>query len=242
MSSEIFSSVSTSRIAQGIEKQIKGAIFSEQLKPGDRLSSEHQLSKIFNTSRTTVREALRTLEREGFLNIKQGVKGGSYIREADFSPVVNSMSHMMKLKKISLENLTEVRLVIEPEIAKMAAVRSTKLDLQRMEAALNALRQIIESKKRSTTTNIHFHRIIGESCKNPAFYLVSHSLMDLAQEHLSKFYIELENNQQLLEQHIQIYEAIKNRDPDKSYEVMKEHVQLVKKIMKNPPRYKNGGG
>jgi len=147
MSRQFFSSVMTSRIAEEIEKQIKGAIFSEKLKPGDRLSPEKELAEIFNTSRTTVREALRTLQKEGFLTIKQGVKGGSYVREADFSPIVNSITHMLQLKRITLENLTEARLVIEPEIAKMAALKSKQVDLKQMEEALNELRQLVEKKR-----------------------------------------------------------------------------------------------
>ncbi len=233
MSSEIFSSVSASRIALEIERQIKGAIFSEQLKPGDRLSSEQELSRIFNTSRTTVREALRTLEREGFLLIKQGVKGGSFVREADFSPIVNSITHMLQFKRVTLENLTEARLIIEPEIAKMAASKSFKPDIRRMEEALDGLRRVVEKKERSTSTNIQFHRMISESCKNPVLFFINSSLLNLLQENLSRLYLELENNHLLLEQHIRIYEAIKARQAEKAYSEMRNHILTVKKIMKN---------
>jgi len=233
MSSEIFSSVSTSRIALEIEKQIKGAIFSEQLKPGNRLSSEQELSKIFNTSRTTVREALRTLEREGFLTIKQGVKGGSFVREADFSPIVSSITHMLQFKRVTLENLTEARLIIEPEIAKMTALRSLKLDIQKLEESLDGLRQLVEKKERSTSTNIQFHRIIGESCKNPALFFINSSLLNILQENLSRLYLELESNHLMLEQHIRIYEAIKARQAEKAYAEMRSHILTVKKIMRN---------
>ncbi len=233
MSREIFSSVSASRIALGIEKQIKGAIFSEQLKPGDRLSSEQELSKIFNTSRTTVREALRSLEREGFLTIKQGVKGGSFVREADFSPVVNSITHMLQFKRVTLENLTEARLIIEPEIAKMAALKALKPDVQKMAASLDGLRHVVEKKERSTSTNIQFHRIIGESCKNPALFFINSSLLNLLEENLSRLYLELERNQLILEQHVRIYEAIKARQAEKACSEMRNHILTVKKIMKN---------
>jgi len=233
MSRQFFSSVMTSRIAEEIEKQIKGAIFSEKLKPGDRLSPEKELAEIFNTSRTTVREALRTLQKEGFLTIKQGVKGGSYVREADFSPIVNSITHMLQLKRITLENLTEARLVIEPEIAKMAALKSKQVDLKQMEEALNELRQLVEKKERSTATNIQFHRVIGESCKNPVLYFINNSLLNLLQENLSKLFLELEKNRLMLEQHIRIYEAIKAHNPEKAYSEMRNHILTVKKIMKN---------
>lgn len=78
---ENFIPIKTARISESIEEQIRSAIYSERLKPGNRLPSENELSKIFDTSRTTVREALRALEKEGLLAIKQGVKGGPYVRE-----------------------------------------------------------------------------------------------------------------------------------------------------------------
>jgi GntR family transcriptional repressor for pyruvate dehydrogenase complex len=233
MSTEFFSSVSTSRMALEIEKQIKGAIFSEQLKPGDRLSSELELSKIFSTSRTTVREALRSLEKEGFLTIKQGVKGGSFVREADFSPVVNSITHMLQFKRVTLEDLTEARLIIEPEIAKMAAAKALKPDVQKMEASLDGLRQVLEKRERSTSTNIQFHRIIGEACKNPALFFINTSLLNLLQENLSRLYLELERNHLILQQHIRIYEAIKARQAERAYSEMRNHILTVKKIMRH---------
>ena len=233
MALEIFSSVMNIRAAEEIEKQIKGAIFSGQLQPGDRLPSEKELSKIFNTSRTMVREALKTLKKEGFLTIKQGVKGGSYIREADFSPIVKSIIHMLKLRRVTLENLTEARLIIEPEIAKIAAHRSDKNDIKQMEVALNGLRQLVEKKVRSDSTNIQFHRIIGESCKNPVLYFINNSLLNLLQENLSELYMELESNRLLLEQHIRIFEAIKAHKPGTAYSEMRDHILTVKKIMRN---------
>ena len=155
MSRDFFSPIKTTRASEEISKQIKTAIFSKRLKTGDRLPSETELAEIFSISRTTVREALRTLEQEGFLVIKQGIKGGSYIREADFSPIVNSITHMLKLKRITLGNLTEARLIIEPEISKIAAMKSNKQDIKQMEEALVGLRKVVKKKERSTATNIH---------------------------------------------------------------------------------------
>jgi len=231
---EMFSPIRNLRAAEEIEKQIKGAIFSQNLRPGDRLPSEKGLSETFNTSRTMVREALRALEKDGFITVKQGVKGGSYIREADFSPVVKSISHMLQLKKVSLENLTEARLTIEPEIAKMSALRSAKHDLKRMEEALNYLHNVVEKKERSTSTNILFHRVVGESCGNPVFYMMNSALADLLQDNLSRRELEPEHNRLFLQQHLRIYEAIKTRHAKKAYFEMRKHILSVYKAIKNP--------
>ena len=233
MTREYFSSIKTTRASDEISKQIKSAIFLEHIKTGDRLPSEMELAETFTISRTTVREALRMLEQEGFITIKQGIKGGSYVREADFSPIVNSITHMLKLKKITLANLTEARLIIEPEISRIAAMESNEQDIKKMEEALAGLRRVVEKKERSTATNVNFHRIIGEGCKNPVLYFINNSLLNLLQENLSKLYLELERNCIILEQHVQIYEAIKARQAEKAYSEMKKHILTVQQIMKD---------
>lgn len=227
-----FSPVKTVRISEEIESQIRSAILSEHLKPGDRLPSESELSKIFNASRTTVREALRALEREGFVVIKQGVKGGSYIQEGNVSPVIRSFARVMRFNNVTLENLTEARIVIEPEVGRLAALRSTKDDIKRMEEALSELRQIVEDGRRSTSTNVKFHRVLAESCKNPVLLFVSHSLMNMLEENLSKLTLDLNKNRLLLQEHSRIYETIKERNPEKAYSALRSHILTVRRIMK----------
>jgi GntR family transcriptional regulator, transcriptional repressor for pyruvate dehydrogenase complex len=233
LSSPLFSSVESTRISDHIEKQIKTAIFSEHLKPGDRLPSEKAMSETFNASRTTVREALRSLEKDGLLTVKQGMKGGSFVREPDLDPIVNSITSILELKKVTLENLTEARLILEPEIARIAANRATRKDIKQMEKALGDLRRIVEVKERSTSTNIQFHRVIAESSKNPVLYFINNSLLNLLQKSLvENFYLQLENNRFFLDQHIRIYESIKARDENEAWKQMRQHVLTVRKIMK----------
>ena len=233
MSNTFFTSVQSIRVADNIENQIKEAILSERLTTGDRLPPEKELSRIFETSRNSVREALRTLEKQGFIIIKQGAKGGAFIREADFSNVTSSISSMLMLKKVTIKNLTESRLIIEPEIARMAALRANRHDIKNLEKAIEDLRQVIERKQRSTPTNVQFHRIIGEACKNPVLHFVNKSLMDVLQKKLSEeFTLKLENNRLLLEQHIRIYEHLKTRNETGAYEEMRNHILNVEKFMK----------
>ena len=233
MSSSLFTAVESTRISDNIEKQIKAAIFSEHLKPGDRLPSEKTMSERFNASRTTVREALRSLEKDGFLKIKQGMKGGSYVREPDLIPIVNSITSVLEQKKVTLENLTEARLVLEPEIARIAAKRATREDIEQMGMALEGLERIVERKERSTSTNIQFHRVIAESSKNPVLYFIDNSLLNLLQKNLAEnFYLGLEKNRVFLEQHTRIYESIKARDGNEAWRQMRQHVLSVRKIMK----------
>jgi DNA-binding FadR family transcriptional regulator len=229
---ELFDRAKSMRISENIEDQIRGSVFSGKLEAGNRLPPENELAKVFGTSRATVREALRALEREGLLEIRQGVKGGSFVRKADASPLIRFMGHMLKFKKLSLEHLTEARLIIEPEIAKLAAQRATHNDISRLKAALDNLRIVLEQEKRDTATNINFHRILGETCKNPALHFLNQAFLALLQEKLSSLHIDLSKNRIILKQHTNIYKAIKAKDAEKAYMELKEHILTVKKVMR----------
>jgi GntR family transcriptional repressor for pyruvate dehydrogenase complex len=227
----MFSPIKSIKLAEEIEEQIRAAILTEKLKAGDKLPSEEELSKIFNASRTTVRQAKRVLEKEGLIHIKQGVTGGTYIREMNDSPVIASITSMLKFKSITLQDITEARLVIEPEVAKLAAMRCTNDDIVRLEQALTELAELVKEKRRSTSTNIKFHRIIAESAKSPVLFFVTQALLNLLTDDLSKRQLDLDQNRLLLKQHTQIFKAIKMQDPEEACLCVRNHVLYVKKIM-----------
>ena len=231
----MFNPIKSTKLSEEIEEQIRAAILSEELKAGDKLPPEHELSKMFNASRTTVRQAKRVLETEGYIYTKQGVTGGTYIREMNVSPVVASITNMLKFKSITLHDITEARLVIEPESARLAALRATDEDIADLEKCLEDLQQVVQEKRRSTTTNLEFHKTIAKTAKSPVLFFINQALMKLLLDDLSKRPLDLEKNFFLLEQHKAIFEAIKARDPDAARNQLREHILTVQKTMNNLP-------
>ena len=176
------------------------------------------------------------MQKDGLLTIKQGMKGGSFVREPDFIPIVNSITSALELKKITIENLTQARLILEPEIARIAARTATRQDIRQMETALEGLNRIVEREVRSTSTNIQFHRVLGESSKNPVLYFINNSLLNLLQKNLAaRVSYRLENNKVLLDNHIRIYEAVKARDENEAWKQMRQHILTVRDIIKPTP-------
>ncbi|MBW1801438.1 MAG: FadR family transcriptional regulator [Deltaproteobacteria bacterium] len=111
---DIFSHVSSPRISELIEKQIKEAIYSGYYAIGDKLPPERELAGLFGASRSIVREALRSLEKSGLLNIKTGVQGGAFVTEVNTRPIMASLEDMMQARQISHEEILQVRLFLEP--------------------------------------------------------------------------------------------------------------------------------
>jgi DNA-binding FadR family transcriptional regulator len=234
MSRKIFTPVKSPRVHELIEEQIRKAIFLGKLKPEHRLPSENELSMIFRASRSTVRSALRTLESEGLIVIKQGPRGGSYVQEINATPVIRYFDDMLRFNKVTLEDLTEARLLIEPEIAKQAALKRTDYQLKSMEEILRKQKYLLKKRIRSIPTNVSFHGIIGEASQNPVLSLLNQSIMKLLQEHLNVLYTELENKEVMFNQHTQIYKAILAGNAEKACLNMKNHVETVRNVMKPP--------
>ncbi len=117
----MFRPVPTDRISQVIVDQIKEAVFQKKLNPGDKLPPERQLMSQFKTSRVTMREALRTLEQFGILEIRRGMEGGAFIRDPNTKFINNFLQDMFSMGKIKISNLTEARMAVEPFSVKLAA-------------------------------------------------------------------------------------------------------------------------
>ena len=134
----MFSSVRTPRVYEHIVAQIERAIFEGRLQQGDKLPAERQLVREFGASRVAVREALRALEHRGLVDVRQGSAGGYFIREMDAGPVVRDFQTLFRLGHVSLAQLVEARALIEPESARLAALRANEPDVKAVLAALDA--------------------------------------------------------------------------------------------------------
>src|SRR2546425_10979753 len=107
----MFQRVRVSRVSEEVVRQVQEAIFSGTLGPGDRLPPERELAEQFGLSRMSVRDALRTLESNGLVEIKVGSSGGAFIRETNFHPFPETLSSMLRSKKANILERSEERRV-----------------------------------------------------------------------------------------------------------------------------------
>src|SRR5512135_3364175 len=117
----VFTPVKQTRIAVEIFMQLKAAILSGRFKPGERMPTERELTQQFQVSRVVVREAIRELEINGLVRILQGPTGGAYVTDLSFDHLNNAFLDLFLYNKLSVAELIHARLVIECEIARLAA-------------------------------------------------------------------------------------------------------------------------
>jgi GntR family transcriptional repressor for pyruvate dehydrogenase complex len=178
------------RLYEGVVDQIKQAIYDGQLQPGDRLPSERELCKNFNVGRPTIREALRTLDVLGMIEVSHGAKG-SIVKEHDIveymEAVREQMSWLIRADKKTYRHLLKVRNYIDIGIAHTAADNATDEDIKRLEGFLEKLQLASNEIEEYFPLAVEFHQQLALSTKNKMFYLVGEMFRDI----LMKGYIPL---------------------------------------------------
>ncbi len=220
------------RISEAIAQRIENAISDGILAPGSRLLSERELAQRLNASRESVREAYRSLEVAGLLVIRRGKHGGAFVRDVDHGAVTRSLSLMLRLGKTSHRELTEARLLIEPPIARLAAQRATRSDIEAMKTQIESQMDAICGNEDSRKYDLQFHRIMGECAKNLPLSILMNSLIDLMIEAFSGIEIPQEMRAHGVEFHQLLLDVIRRKEGNKAFELLQQHILETQKWMK----------
>lgn len=223
----MFKSAKTHRISHNIVQQIRDAILAGDLKPGDRLPSEKELADNFSVSKASLREAIRSLEALGLVEVRQGVSGGAFIREVDLETARNSLFNYIFFQNPSIHEFTQLRLLIEPFVAGIAAEKVTGQDLAFFEENLKTTRNQLDSGSFFYELDTQFHHRMAEIAGNRLILFVIDSLKNAVVN--IKLQLELDERFSLnvYESHKRIVGTLKRRDADAARKEMHEHIQEV---------------
>jgi len=158
-----------SRSFDDVLEQLREAILSGRIRPGDRLPGERQLCESFGVGRPTLREALRSLEATGLIEVRPGKGGGSYAVTPSEATVGDALAALVNLRGASLEDLAEFRVDFEGENAAWAARRADAGDISALEALVADARTA--SQKRGARghlarIDVRWHEALARATKN----------------------------------------------------------------------------
>jgi len=231
---DFLNTIKINRVSEIIVEQIRRAILEGKLKPGDKLPPERILIKKFKASKFTVREAIRTLETLGFLEVKKGPGGGAIITELDFKPVKYSLFSYLHFLNITVQNLCEIRKIIEPSVVEIATMRTQKIILENIYNLLKKTQNEFEAGKNIREMNVEFHMEIAKMSRNPLLITTLDFILDLQKQcniilrpdKLSEF--SADN----LKAHWEIYNAMRKKEHLKAKEAMIIHLKQVERRLK----------
>jgi GntR family transcriptional repressor for pyruvate dehydrogenase complex len=193
-----------------------------RFKSGDQLPVERELAEVFRVSRSSVREAIRSLESQGLLESRQG--NGTYISKHPVESLVNPLASVIFSEKDGQRELFEMRRLIEPQLAYLAAERATEDEILLMEKTLVLQEQAIADGGSGTEIDRNFHYQLAGAARNRYLLRIVDNSMNLLVESRDNF-LQVEGRaEKSVQRHRQMLEAIKARDPEAASNIMREHV------------------
>ena len=212
--------------------KITALIENGDLKPGDSLPGERILSERFGISRTSLRQALKALNVLGVLEIIPGKK--TYINKSFSDILINPFRFMKAMHAIKIKEIFEARRILEEGLVQIAARKASENDINRIKSYLEVSEKNFENKNEFIYAEFMFHQCIFDTANNKILMAVMNSVNDLliVLEKYEKDYLTIQNRKQSFEQHIEIYNAIKAKDPEKARIAMHKHLDTMELRLK----------
>lgn len=211
---------------QAVQKEIiaklKTLINFKNLEPGDKLPSERMLAEKFEVTRSNLREALQTLEFYGL--VKSIPQSGTFVAEIGITALNGMIDDILNLPKPTFKELVEARIFLELKAVKLAALRRTEEDLNNIEKALEDYSDKVIRGEDAVQEDLLFHLSIARASANPT---LNTFMLKITPEIITKFELhhvcDKDTAFKGIQEHNNILEAIRDQNPNKAKEAMKEH-------------------
>ncbi|MFD0746406.1 FadR/GntR family transcriptional regulator [Phytohabitans flavus] len=211
----------TAEAVAGIQDLIRGG----KLKAGERLPTERELAEALGLSRPTVREAIQALAAMNILDVRHG--SGIFVASLDLSTLLAPLWFALELTEPAFDQLYEVRIVLEPYAAQLAAARATPGDLAAIQDAFKPISDVGLDRDTRLAADVILHRSIIEASHNDLLVGVVASLGVLARKS-RELTVELPDREaQAVEEHRALVDAILRRDPEAARHAMHRHLSNV---------------
>ena len=221
-----FAPIKQVRVYEEVLRQLKYSILAGRYRPGEKLPSERELSLQFQVSRVVVREAIRALELTGFVTLRQGPSGGAYVKDLTLDHLSSAFMDLFQANKLSAQELIQVRLHTEPEVARIAAMNIRDESSKSLEEAFQAEHNPTLSHSEWVIKNLKIHYILAEISGNRLYEAVVNPLLDLTRE----IVLVVKPSHKVIHDHREhkaIIDAVSSGDPDASAAAMVQHVSNV---------------
>ncbi|HUH96643.1 MAG TPA: FadR/GntR family transcriptional regulator [Anaerolineales bacterium] len=219
--------IQTERLYQRIVEQIEYRIVAGELKVGDQLPSERELAEQFAVSRIAVREAVKALRATGLVEIRPG--RGTFITNDTPGVVRNSLTMLMKFGQAEgFPDLVEVREILEPEIAALAATRINEEQIAAMSGAVAMMDTALDNVEVFVESDLDFHLALAQATQNPIIPILMDSIIDLLREQRKRIGLVSGGLQRGQYHHKKILEAVMGHDSQKARRAMQIHLQQVR--------------
>ena len=217
--------VRKAKLHEQIVGQVRDLISAGRLNYGDRLPPERELAQIFNVSRNSVREAMRVMEHQGLVQSRPG--SGTFVVIGEETGLVDILAMAIHQEKNKLTEIFELRRLLEPQIAGLAAENARQEDLVQLQQAYETHRCHLEAGKGDHA----FHMALAAASGNETLSKVVELIDDLLAESQAEYSQSVRRRQLSVEGHAEILKAIVARDAEMARIAMTRHLLMIEKVV-----------
>lgn len=227
---QAFTPVDRRKVYEQVAEQLLAQIGARNLRPGDALPSERELTESFGVGRSSIREALRMLESQGVIT---SANGGAFVIADASNPLNSSLQLVFTLdSETGIHDLFELRRIIDCEAAALAAVRRGDEHLQQMDAAIAEMEEALANGARDEqfiSADLRFHLAIAEATGNRLILYSMQAARDVVRQALEQVVNVPRSPESAIVEHRAVLEAVTARNPDWARNAMRDHLQRVER-------------
>jgi GntR family transcriptional repressor for pyruvate dehydrogenase complex len=225
-----FETIRRNKVYEEVARQLERIIL-KKLHPGDKLPSERELAESLGVSRSSIRDAIRSLELMGLVEPRQGA--GTVVREISADALMNPLTNVLRHKMELVGELLDFRKMLEPPLAARAATHASDDELEEMEEILRRQETKLRGGELAIEEDSEFHYSIAMASGNSVVLKVLDVLMDLLRDTRERS-LQLQGRpQKSLAGHRRILAAIMKRDAEAAKAAMRRHIEDVEEIVLN---------
>lgn len=224
---KIIRPVRSGQTTEQVVARIYDLIKRDDLKPGERLPAERELSKQLGISRPSLRAGLSSLIAIGVLQSRQGA--GTFL--VDGPPALDSepLRLLAQLHGFSYEHMFETRLILEVGAAGLAAERATGEQLATMSEQIADMYAALKDPQQFLVHDIAFHRAVAAASGNPTLATLVEMVSAILYERRRDTIERAHDFNEALELHRRVYRAIRSRKPEEAREAMRDHIMRAQR-------------
>lgn len=212
------------KAAMVIAQEIVHKITANNLQPGTKLPTEREMLEEYGVGRGTLRESLRFLEMNGVITMKPGPGGGPFTGQSDARDLAGTLALYLQIHRTPFRSIVEVRMHIEPIIARLAATHASAEDRNEILQSVEQMRANLDNEALFLEANESFHLAVARASANPVFALLIGSLHWITDgSPLGVDYPE-SRREAVLDAHDRVYRAIASGDAEGAESAMSHHI------------------
>jgi GntR family transcriptional repressor for pyruvate dehydrogenase complex len=218
------------RLSESVVDQLITRIRSGGLSPGYKLPSERELMTRAGVGRSSIREALQTLIGMNMIEARQG--RGYFVRASTWEALPTGHVHPPLMEAKALLDLIDARLLVEPEIAALAAKNATAVDIDAIDRALDRIAGLARRGRKVYRAAAEFHIEIAKATHNAALVQMVSSLVSVMSYWGRLFEDEMPGRaQREVEMHGDLLRCLRRQDPDSTRRKMREHLAATRRAL-----------